>query len=115
MGDTALGLGLIVLGASFDFKKFVSSIKDTMVATLLKIVISPVIGVGTMYMLGFRGGELIIPLIFFGSSTAVNSFIMAKEMGSDENLTSGIIVSTTGLSVITLFAGLYLLKSFGWV
>jgi predicted permease len=86
-----------------------------MVATVLKIVVSPVIGVGTMYLMGFRGAELIIALIFFGSSTAVNSFIMAKEMGSDANLTSGIVVSTTGLSVITLFMGLYLLKSFGWV
>lgn len=115
VGNTALGLGLIVLGASFDFKKFISSLKDTMVATVLKIVVSPVIGVGTMYLMGFRGAELIIALIFFGSSTAVNSFIMAKEMGSDANLTSGIVVSTTGLSVITLFMGLYLLKSFGWV
>ena len=38
---------------------------------------------------------------------------MAKEMGSDTDLTSGIVVCTTGISVITLFMGLYLLKTFG--
>lgn len=115
MGNTALGLGLIVLGASFDFKKFIGSIKTTIVATLLKTVVSPAIALTGAYLMGFRGAELVITLVFFGSSTAVNSFVMAKEMGSDSDLTSGIVVCTTGFSIITLFIGLYLLKSLGLV
>ena len=113
VGNTALGLGLIVLGASFDIKKFVGSIKQTMLASLVKVVISPVFGLLIIGLLGYRGAELIITLVFMGSSTAINSFVMAKEMGSDTDLTSGIVVCTTGISVITLFLGLYLLKTFG--
>jgi len=115
VGNTALGLGLVVLGASFDIKKFVSSIKTTIVATVIKTVVSPIFGLIPAYLLGFRGAELVITLVFMGSSTAVNSFVMAKEMGSDSDLTSGIVVCTTGFSIITLFFGLYLLKSFGLV
>ncbi|MBE7021520.1 MAG: AEC family transporter [Ruminococcaceae bacterium] len=113
VGNTALGLGLIVLGASFDIKKFANNIKTTLWASLLKIVIAPVFGLTISYLLGYRGNELLIVLIFMGSSTAINSYIMAKEMGSDAELTSGIVVCTTGLSMITLFLGLFLLKTFG--
>lgn len=113
VGNTALGLGLIVLGASFDIKKFAASLRTTLVASMLKIVVSPLFGLSLAYLLGFRGDELIIILIFMGSSTAINSYIMAKEMGSDSDLTSGIVVCTTGFSILTLFLGLYLLKTFG--
>ena len=113
VGNTALGLGLIVLGASFDIKKFFVSIKQTIIASLIKVVISPIFGLIIIVLLGYRGAELIITLVFMGSSTAINSFVMAKEMGSDTDLTSGIVVCTTGISVITLFFGLYLLKTLG--
>ena len=113
VGNTALGLGLIVLGASFDFKKFAKNFKTTILASLVKIVGAPLFGLIISYLLGYRGNELLIVLIFMGSSTAINSYIMAKEMGSDSELTSGIVVCTTGLSMITLFLGLFLLKTFG--
>ena len=82
---------------------------------MLKIVIAPVFGIMSAYLLGFRGDELLITLVFMGSSTAVNSYVMAREMGSDSDLTSGIVVCTTAFSILTLFLGLYLLKSFGLV
>lgn len=113
VGNTALGLGLIVLGASFNFEKFAKNFKTTLLASLVKIVGAPLFGLIISYLLGYRGNELLIVLIFMGSSTAINSYIMAKEMGSDSELTSGIVVCTTGLSMITLFLGLFLLKSFG--
>ncbi len=113
VGNTALGLGLIVLGASFDFNKFLKDLKTTVIASLVKIVVAPLFGLTVAFLLGYRGAELLIILIFMGSSTAINSYIMAKEMGSDSELTSGIVVCTTGLSMFTLFLGLFILKTFG--
>ena len=113
VGNSALGLGLVVLGASFDIKKFAKNFKTAVSASLIKVVLSPIYGLIIAYLFGFRGDELIIVLIFMGSSTAINSYIMAKEMGSDSELTSGIVVCTTGLTVFTLFLGLFLLKTFG--
>lgn len=113
VGDTALGIGLIVLGASFDINKFLKSFKVTFLATIVKIVISPLFGVLCMYLLGYRNDELVITFVYMGSSTAINSFIMAKEMKSDEELTAGAVVCTTGFSILTLFIGIYLLKLFG--
>lgn len=111
LGNTALGLGLILLGGSFDFKKFGACFKEAMAATFAKLVFSPLFGVIIAYLFGFRGDELLITLVYMGSSTAINSYVMAKEMKSDADLTSGIVVCTTGLSVITLFLGIFIIKS----
>lgn len=111
LGNTALGLGLLLLGSSFEFKKFAACFKNAMAATIAKLVFSPLFGVVTAYLFGFRGEELLIMLVYMGSSTAINSYVMAKEMKSDADLTSGIVVCTTGLSIITLFFGIALIKS----
>ena len=111
LGNTAMGMGLLLLGASFEFKKFISCFKDAMAATFSKLIFSPLFGVVTAYLFGFRGEELLIILVYMGSSTAINSYVMAKEMKSDADLTSGIVVCTTGLSVITLFFGIAIIKS----
>ena len=64
VGNTTMGLGLILLGASFDVKKFVAGINKTLVAVVTKIVISPIIAVATLYLFGYRGEELLIGLIY---------------------------------------------------
>lgn len=111
VGNTTMGLGLILLGASFDIKKFVAGINKTLVAVVTKIVISPIIAVATLYLFGYRGEELLIGLIYMGSSTAVNAYVMSREMKSDAEYTSSVVVATTGLSVITLFLGIFIVKS----
>ena len=111
IGNTSIGLGLILMGSSFDIRKFISGIKSTVLAVFAKLVISPVIGVSAMWLCGFRGEELMIALIFMGSSTAINSYVMAREMKSDADYTSSVVVATTGLSVLTLFIGIFIVKN----
>lgn len=112
LGNTALGLGLLLLGASFEFEKFAKNLKQALSASFAKLVFSPFFGIVVSYLLGFRGEELLIVLVYLGSSTAVNSYVMAKEMKSDSELTSGIVVCTTGLSILTLFVGIFIVKTF---
>lgn len=112
LGNTALGLGLLLLGASFDVKKFAGCFKEAMLAAFAKLVFSPFTGILIGWLFGFRGEELMIILIYLGSSTAINSYVMAKEMKSDADLTSGIVVCTTGLSILTLFIGIFITKTY---
>ncbi len=113
LGNTAMGLGLLLLGASFDVKRFVSDFRTTIFGACLKLLFSPICMVSAALLLGFRGNELMIILILFGAPTAVNSFVMAKAMKSDSELTSGIVICTTGLCVFTLVIGIYLLRATG--
>ena len=107
-----MGLGIILLGAAFDLGKFIKNIKETLAAVFAKLIVSPIIGVASLFFFGYRGEELLIALIYMGTSTAINSYVMAKEMNSDAELTSNIVVATTGLGVITLFGGILFIKSF---
>lgn len=111
VGDTSIGLGLILMGAAFDIKAFIRGIRKTLVSVVAKIVVSPLVGVIVLWLAGYRGEELLIALVFMGSSTAINSYVMAREMKSDAEYTSSVVVATTGLSVFTLFVGIFIIKS----
>ena len=61
--------------------------------------------------MGFRNEEMVALLILTGAPTTVSSYIMAKNMGNDSVLASGIVVMTTLLSSVTLTAIIFILKS----
>ena len=64
-------------------------------------------------LLGFRGGELGAIFILFMAPTAISSYIMAKNMHSDDQLAAQILILTTLTSCFTLTAGIFLLRSLG--
>ena len=56
-------------------------------------------------MLGFRREELIAILVMLGSATTVSCYVMAKNMGHEGTLTSGVVMLTTVFSAFTLTGG----------
>ena len=48
----------------------------------------------------------------YPAPSAVSSYIMAKNMHSDDELAGQILIFTTLISSVTLFIGIFLLKSF---
>ena len=64
---------------------------------------------------GFRGSELVAILIMLGSPTTVTCYIMAKNMGNDEVLSSSIVVMATLLSSVTLTGWIFVLKVMGLI
>jgi len=50
-----------------------------------------------------------------GSPTTISSYIMAKNMGNDEVLTSNAIVLSTMFSSVTMTGWIYLLRSLGLI
>ena len=65
--------------------------------------------------LGFRGEELVAILVMLGSATTVTCYVMAKNMGHEGTLSSGVVMLTTMLSAFTLTGWLYILRSFGLI
>ena len=49
----------------------------------------------------------------FASPTAVNSFTMAQQMGGDAELAGDIVVTTSAVSILTMFLWIFLFKSLG--
>lgn len=111
IGGTASPIALLVVGATFEGRKALAKIKPTMVATIIKLVILPLIFFPFAIMAGFRSSELVAILVMLGSPTTVSCYIMAKNMKNDYVLTSSIIVMATLLSSVTLTAWIFVLKS----
>ncbi|MBE9398134.1 AEC family transporter [Pontibacterium sp. N1Y112] len=111
--NLTLPLALLAIGGSLSIK----SLKDTSAmafwATSTKLVILPVgLSIGA-WIYGFRGQDLAMLFILFGCPTAAASFVMAKATGANGELAANIILTTTLGSVLSLSAGIYLLRVWG--
>lgn len=102
-------LALVVLGGQFVFSAVKELKKEILAATLWRVVLSPVIGIGGAILLSSAGilhcTQAHYPALvaLFGSPVAVSSAIMAKGMGNDEQLATQLVVWTTLFSGITVF------------
>lgn len=110
IGATATPIALLVVGATFEGRKAIKKIKPTVMATIIKLIIIPLVFFPFAIMMGFRDSQLVAILVMLGSPTTVTCYIMAKNMGNDEVLSSSIVVMATLLSSITLTGWIFVLK-----
>lgn len=113
-------LALIVLGGQFEFSAVKGMTKEIIVATVWRIVIAPLIGIGLAILFSeltplFTFGAEIYPTLIalFGTPVAVSSAIMAGEMGGDEQLATQLVVWTSIGSIATIFIMVFVLMSCG--
>lgn len=108
--DLTLPLALLAIGGSLDVKYLRRSSTLAVQASLLKLVILPLLLTLAAAAFGFRGEELAILFVLFGSPTAAASFVMARVMGGNARLAANIVALTTLGSILTLGSGIFLLK-----
>lgn len=115
IGATATPLGLMAMGATFDFHQALGKKKAVFGAAFLKLVGWCALFLPLGVALGFRQEELVAILIMLGSATTVSSFVMARNMGHEGVLSSGVVMLTTILSGFTITGWLWILRSFGLI
>ncbi len=115
IGDIATPLALICLGATLNLKIGKNKILLALLASVIKVAVIPTAVLAVAVALGYRSVDLGIILILFGSPTAVSSYIMAKNMGSDSDLAAQILVMSTVLCSLTLFIAIFLLAHFSYI
>jgi len=113
LASMALPLALIGIGGSLSFSSLRADSMLSIAASGIKIIITPVVVVSLSLLIGIHGELLGVLFIISATPTAISSFILAEAMGSDRQLAANIIVITTLGSVITMGAGIYILKSLG--
>lgn len=102
LGIMASPLALLAIGAGFEGRKALAKIKPTAAASFIKLVLLEAIFLPIAVALGFRDQKLLALIIMLGSPTTPTAYIMAKNMGGDDVLTSSVVVLTTMLSAVTL-------------
>lgn len=106
----ATPLALIGLGAGFEGRKALAKLKPTIICSLCKLFIMPLIFLPMAAALGFRDEKMVAILIMLGAPTTVSCYIMSKNMGHEGVLSSSCVVSTTFLSSVFITLWLFILR-----
>ena len=114
VAGAASPIALITLGGLFEFKEIKRVGKELTATIISRQVIIPLILFTIAYFLfDFDGAEYAVLIAVFGAPVAVSSAVMAKEMGSDEELANQIVVWTTISSSITIFLLIFIFRLLG--
>lgn len=115
VAQMATPLALITIGAGFEGRKALAKIRPTIAASMIKLVIQPLIFLPVAAWMGFTGEKMIAILIMLASPTTPSCYIMAKSMKNDGVLTASVIVTTTLLAAFTLTGWIFIIKSVGLI
>lgn len=106
-------LALLVLGAQFEFSAIKALRREIIAGTLARVLVAPLLGIGIASLFfreRFSGAEFAALVALFATPVAVSSLPMAQEMGNDAQLAGQLVVWTTLLSAVTIFAASLLLR-----
>lgn len=115
ISGSATPMALIAIGGGFDFDLAITKIKPSIVASIIKLMILPMVFLPTAILMHFNSTEMVAILIMLSSPTTVSCYVMAKAMDNDEVLTSNVVVLTTIFSSITLTLWVFILRSMGLI
>lgn len=111
LGRPAITLALFLLGASLTFYKINSEIKFILFASILKLILLPLMVFSSCHFIfQFDSLTTTILVILSASPTAVNAYLVAKQQTIHQDTVAGIVVVTTLLSVVTLPLWIWLLS-----
>lgn len=108
-------LALLCIGASFKGKAAMKMLGPTVIATLIKLVIQPLVFLPIAAKFGFGVAKMVAVLVMLGAPTTPSCYIMAKNMGHEGTLTASIVALTTVLSAFTVTFWVFFMKTFGWI
>lgn len=102
LGSAALALILVSIGAALEFEKLRGTASPTLIASLIKVAITPAIGFLIAGFFDLNTTERMIAIFYLACPAAGMSYVMAEVMGNDGPLAGRIVALSTLLSAITL-------------
>jgi predicted permease len=102
LGGAALPIVLISIGSSLTFEPLHGAASPTLIASLLKVAVAPLLGFLLAGFFGLSATERMIAVFYLGAPTAGMAYVMAEVMGNDATLAGRIVALSTLLSGITL-------------
>lgn len=115
LGQMVLPLALICIGGALDLRQLRRIDQAALVASVWKLILSPIAAIVIAMSLGVRGEPLAIIFLLAASPSATVSFVMVQAMGGNAKLAANIVVQTTLASMFTVTCGLWLLQWRGWI
>ncbi len=111
IAQMTLPLALIAIGGSLNFLQIKQNIKTAFVASVWKIVISPIVLVVLLFFIPIDPTAAGVLFLLTASPTATASLIMVQSMRGNSDLAAKIIILSTLLSLFTVTIGFAILVS----
>ncbi|MEX0928406.1 MAG: AEC family transporter, partial [Balneolales bacterium] len=102
LGQTALALALVSLGGALVQLQVRGNVNLSIVASLLKVAIVPVITYGLSLATGLSADQTFIAMILAACPTAAASYILTTQLGGDDGFAATSVVVSTLLSMVAL-------------
>jgi len=100
--SVTLPLALLSIGGALTFQGLGGRLKASLLASVLKLAILPLIGWGLLGIFQVEGVPFRVTMIFLALPTATSIYILSSQLNSDTELASAAIVLSTALSFISL-------------
>ncbi|HER25907.1 MAG TPA: AEC family transporter [Rhodospirillales bacterium] len=108
LGSAALGAGLLCVGAGLRVRHALKPSRDVWVGVAFKLIAMPLFVAVWAVVFGITGMALQTLIVCAAVPTAMNGFILARQMGGDAELFAATVTVQTALSVLTIPLLLYL-------
>lgn len=102
VGQAALPIGLLCVGATLNWEALGRGLRPALVATVAKFMAVPAITVAICLAVGLEGPAALVVFLIQCLPTASSSYVMARQLGGDAPLMAGIIAFQTLLAVVTV-------------
>ena len=102
LGSAALPIMLLSIGANIKIREISSAITPIIIATVLKLLIFPIVVFFVAQSMNLSLFETTIAIIFAAVPTAASSYSLAKQFGGETQLMTSIITIQVVLSFITI-------------
>jgi len=110
LAKAALPLGLVAVGAGLNLGTVAARGTAVTVATLLKLVVSPLLALGAARLLGLEPLAATMAVLYCSLPPAPTSYILARRLGGDTELMAALITVHTLLAAISVPAFMALLR-----
>jgi predicted permease len=113
IGSAGTPVSFLLLGMQIDFARFRQNFMPVFSASMVRLVIVPLILVPLMVILGFRGPELGALMVVFAAPCAVTNHIMSRIYDLDPDFTGQTVTMSTVLSMVSMFIWVTVLRGCG--
>jgi len=102
VAQASLGLGLIMVGAGLRISDALRPRSVALVSVLLKLLAFPALMIGIGLAFGAHGQPLVLLALSASVPTAMNGYVLAKQMGGDAALYAAAATIQTAISFVTI-------------
>jgi malonate transporter len=115
VGQAALPMGVLCLGAGLQWNALRSGIGLALLAVVIQLVLKPLLFIGLALWFELSAEWLLVGLLLMCVSTAPSSFILARQLGGDAPLMAGIVAIQTVLAIVSVPLFLWFAEEMNWM